>query len=152
MTCACVYLRFEIELRKALQLPVDATAMIFPNYIKIIEAELSAAELEASNVTDEAFESWLSSWTEWRRQERFEAAQALRWDDLEVDETFSASRVPRTDLSGEALVDPVLLRGQVWSLCDLLRHWIQTGVDLTNSVLSIDDFVSDLRRVNIENR
>jgi len=56
--------------------------------------------------------------------------------------------VPRSDLCGEALVDPVILRGQVWSLRDLLRHWVQTGLDLTNGVLSINEIVRDLRRVN----
>jgi len=85
----CVYLRFEIELREVLNLPVDATAMIFPNYITVTDAELQAAEQEASEVTEEAFESWLSSWTEWERQARLETAENLCWDDLNVDKVLA---------------------------------------------------------------
>jgi len=144
----CVFLRFEIELREVLNLPVDATAMIFPNYIQITDAELQAAEREASEVTDEAFESWLLSWEEWKRQKRLETAQNMHWDDLDIDQSVSASRVPKTDLSGEALVDPVVLRRQIWSLRDLLRHWVETGSDLTNAALLVEDLTKNIRRVN----
>jgi len=148
----CVYLRFEIELREPLHLPVDATAMIFSNFVAISDQELKAAEQEASEVTEEGFEMWLSSWSEWRRQERLETAQLLRWDELDIDDNIEALRVPRSNLSGERLRDPILLRGQVWSLCDLLRHWIQTGLDLTNEVLPKEEIVHALKRVNLPKR
>jgi len=143
----CVYLRFEIELLEPLHLPVDATAMIFSNYIPISDAELKAAQQEASEVSDEAFKLWLSSWAEWQRQERLEVAEGMSWEGLDFDPGVDASKVPRTDLSGEVLVDPVVLRRQVWSLRDLLRHWVQTGLDLTNGVLSIDDLTNHAKRV-----
>eukprot|EP00514_Thraustochytrium_sp_LLF1b_P005669 CAMPEP_0184527408 /NCGR_PEP_ID=MMETSP0198_2-20121128/11181_1 /TAXON_ID=1112570 /ORGANISM="Thraustochytrium sp., Strain LLF1b" /LENGTH=550 /DNA_ID=CAMNT_0026919063 /DNA_START=146 /DNA_END=1795 /DNA_ORIENTATION=- len=145
----CVFLRFEIELRESLNLPVDATAMIFTNYIEVTDAELQAAEAEAEGVTEEAFEVWLSSWSEWARQDRLEAARELRWVDLPCDKSITSPGVPRSDLSGEELCDPISLRGQVWSLRDLLRHWIVTGLDPTNTVLRCDELPILVQRVKL---
>eukprot|EP00514_Thraustochytrium_sp_LLF1b_P005740 CAMPEP_0184528316 /NCGR_PEP_ID=MMETSP0198_2-20121128/11724_1 /TAXON_ID=1112570 /ORGANISM="Thraustochytrium sp., Strain LLF1b" /LENGTH=125 /DNA_ID=CAMNT_0026920149 /DNA_START=678 /DNA_END=1055 /DNA_ORIENTATION=- len=121
--------------------------MIFTNYIEITDDELKAAEREASQVTEEAFESWLSSWTEWERQERLEVAESLDWKELDVDESVNASQIPASNLSGEPLDDPVVYKGQIWSLRDLLRHWVRTGLDLTNMVLLPKDFVGHVKRV-----
>jgi len=148
----CVYLRFEIELREALNLPVDATAMIFSNYIQVSGEELQAVEQEVSEITEEAFEAWLHSWTEWQRQERLETAECICWEQLEIDPCVCPSRVPDSDLSGDILCDPVVLRDQVWSLRDLLRHWIPTGLDLTNAVLRGEDLTRKVRRVGVPQR
>mmetsp|Transcript_8380 Transcript_8380/g.15388 ORF Transcript_8380/g.15388 Transcript_8380/m.15388 type:complete len:963 (+) Transcript_8380:57-2945(+) len=148
----CVYLRFEIELRETLELPVQATSMLFPNYIDISDAELRAAEREALEVTQEAFEVWLTTWAEWERQARFEAAESLRWEDLDIDQSICASQVPLTNLYGEAIVDPIVLRRQVWSLSDLLRHWIQTGSDLMNVALRKEEIDFQMKRVPINKK
>ena len=64
----CVYLRFEIELQKKLDLPVCASTMIFYSYIPISEEELLLASNEAEDIDDQQVEAWLTNWSEWQRQ------------------------------------------------------------------------------------
>mmetsp|Transcript_8781 Transcript_8781/g.28090 ORF Transcript_8781/g.28090 Transcript_8781/m.28090 type:complete len:136 (+) Transcript_8781:3-410(+) len=118
--------------------------MHFPDYIHIKDAEIEAARADALGISDARFEEWLGSWSEWLRQDRLEAAAALRWEDLDE----SPRRVSqRLDLTGEPIGDPVILRGTVSSLADLLRHWVPTGLDLNNTPRGVDDLVRGLQRL-----
>ncbi|CAK8997723.1 Pre-mRNA-processing factor 6 (PRP6 homolog) (U5 snRNP-associated 102 kDa protein) (U5-102 kDa protein), partial [Durusdinium trenchii] len=144
-----VYLRFEIALRSDLDLPVSSLAMLFPNFIEVTQAELDAAREEASAVSEDHFEAWLADWEEWQRQERFELAVELKWGDLPSQSTSIINRLDGVmDLSGQPLQDPVVLDGSVWSLADLLRHWVATGMDLNNLVRSAEDLQTGLRKVS----
>mmetsp|Transcript_21750 Transcript_21750/g.38430 ORF Transcript_21750/g.38430 Transcript_21750/m.38430 type:complete len:833 (+) Transcript_21750:165-2663(+) len=142
----CVYLLFEIKLRQALDLPVEASAMIFPSYVTVSKKEFRLAKKEANAVDDAAFETWLESWPEWQRQDRLEFAEQLNWETLE-EVRLNPSEVPETDLSGNTMQDPIMLRSMVWSLSDVLKHWVRTGVDLTNAPLKEEDFLKNAQRI-----
>lgn len=135
----CVFLRYEIELRDSLDLPVSAADMLFPIFIRVTPEELEACRDEALGISEESFELWLQDWPEWQRQLRYEAAEALTYKQLPRNsKRFSMSW---TDLFGNSdLMDPVRIErgGPVWSMSDLLQHWIATGLDLYNSPLSIE--------------
>mmetsp|Transcript_4634 Transcript_4634/g.8743 ORF Transcript_4634/g.8743 Transcript_4634/m.8743 type:complete len:85 (-) Transcript_4634:139-393(-) len=70
----------------------------------------------------------------------------MHWDDLDFAQSGKSSK--RISL-GNSHPDPVLLRGQVWSLRDLLRHWILTGLDLSNQELPIEEPRTQIKRVKI---
>jgi len=56
----------------------------------------------------------------------------------------------RLSRKGENLIGGALLaqlHGQVWSLAGLLRHWADTGKDLTNAPLSLEEIKAELGRV-----
>jgi len=144
----CVYLRFEIQLREALDLPVQATSMLFPSYIKVTEEELEAAKKEALSVTEEAFHNWLATWSPWERHLRDNVAAALEWSQQGPTALDPTMQFPDSDLSGDPVHDPVLLRGQIWSMHDLLRHWRSTGLDLTNAPLNTEELRSIQRVVD----
>ncbi|GBG24521.1 Disease resistance protein TAO1 [Hondaea fermentalgiana] len=134
----CVYLRFEVDLREDLDLPVAALDMLFPKFIEISSEEIDAARTEALSIGEAEFEIWLDAWPEWQRQLRHETAEKLTYADLPRNSRrFSMSWA---DVFGNTnLDDPVRVQrgGPVWSLADLLRHWVPTGLDLYNSPLTI---------------
>ncbi|CAK9009910.1 E3 ubiquitin-protein ligase SspH1 (RING-type E3 ubiquitin transferase SspH1) (Salmonella secreted protein H1) (Secreted effector protein SspH1) [Durusdinium trenchii] len=134
----CFYLKFEVELKDSLDLPVSATSFLFPDYVKVTDDQLEAAREEALAITDEDLEDWLPSWTEWQRQLRHEVALELPdWADLPRNSRrWSASFL---DLFGDEMKDPVRInaKGSVWSMKDLLKHWVATGLDLNNTQRSI---------------
>jgi len=138
----CIYLKFEIELKEDLNLPVSATAFLFPNYMRVEESELNYAREECEAVTEEAFEAWLLTWPEWQRQLRHEAAQKFRFADLPRNSRrFSLSW---TDLLGNTdISDPVRIdkKGPVWSLSDLLKFWVVSGCDPHNQKRSIEEMM-----------
>ncbi|GBG34266.1 Importin subunit alpha [Hondaea fermentalgiana] len=150
----CVYLRFEIELREDLDLPVSAQDMIYSTYVQIDKADLEAARTACKEVDDEAFEVWLSAWPEWIREERREFADETDWAELDQEELSRNSlRDSLTNLFGDPVEDPIRLldpdhpgKRPVWSLKDLLRHWVATGMDLHGVHRSTDDLRSNLRR------
>jgi hypothetical protein len=146
----CVYLRFEIALRDSLDLPVSALSMHFPSYIDVSEEEIKAAEEEALSVTEQQFAVWLQGWQEWQRQDRLEKSQGIKYLDLKQIDASSKRdswRKSIRDLLGKKPSDTVVFMGQRWSLGDFLRHWVETGRDLsTNSPLSAQDLDAKLFR------
>lgn len=150
----CVYLRFEIDLRKDLDLPVSAEDMIYSAYVNVDPADLDAARQEALGVDDEGFEAWLQTWPEWVREERREFVEETKWSDLEKEEMSRNSlRDSLTNLFGDPVEDPIRLldpdhpgKRPVWSMSDLLRHWEATGMDLHGVHRSTDEMRSNLRR------
>jgi len=139
----CVYLKLEIELRDELDLPLAATSMHFPTYVQIGEDDLENIRDRALGITDSEVDRWLEGWTEWQRQLRSEQASELEWSSLPVARRSLSRRVSRRlslrNLFGSRMVDPVQVGQSVWSLSDLLRHWIRTGLDLNNSRMEIED-------------
>jgi len=142
----CVYLRFEIALKEELDLPVSAQEMLFPRYIKVTDEEIKAAKKDALEITDEQFEEWLDNWPEWQRQKRFEVAEEVKFSDLKRNSRrFSLSW---SDLFGNTdIPDPVRIgsKGSIWSMQDLLKHYVATGLDLNNSPRTIDEIRSMTR-------
>jgi len=134
----CVYLRFEISLAEELGLPVSALDMLFPSFIRVSDEEIDAARQEALNITDEQFETWLRTWPEWQRQLRFEAAQEIEFGKLRRNSRrYSLSW---SDLLGNRMEDPVRVSANsIFSLKDLLRHWVATGLDLNNQPRTIEE-------------
>ena len=144
----CVYLKFEIELREALDLPVSALAMHFPNYIKVDPAEIEAAREQALSIPDDRFQAWLLSWSEWQRQLRFE--KRIDYNSLPVVEAKKRTswRKSIRNLLGDKPSDTVVFKGQRCSLSDLYKHWVATGRDLfTNAPLSAEDLDMNLFRI-----
>ncbi|CAK9111844.1 Importin subunit alpha-6 (Karyopherin subunit alpha-5) [Durusdinium trenchii] len=135
----CVYLGLELALRDKLDLPVSAKAMIFSTYVEIPQSELDLISGEALAVTDQALEAWLDTWPEWQRQLRQEAADALTWSQLPRNSRrFSTSFI---NLFGDPISDPVRIgkQGTIWSMQELLKHWVATGVDLNNTPRSVSE-------------
>jgi len=135
----CVFLRFEIEAREQLDLPVSATQMHFPNYVKITDDEIEAAIADAASLTKDDLEFWLPSWSEWQRQLRLELVQSIQFHKL------PRNSLPRRksfrDVLGREAWDPVRLPGSnaVFSLSDLLKKWIEDGTDLNNVAVTLED-------------
>ena len=130
---------------------VSATAMHFPSYIKITDAELEAAKVDAlARSEPELFEAWLeTSWVEWERQERHETALEIKLEDLPRTTSLRRSMANRASwrgLLGSKIHDPVRLHGNTWSLAELLRHWVPTGMDLHNRVTSPTEMKTKLKR------
>ena len=130
----CVYLRYEIELHDVLDLPVSATKMHFPNYIKIENEDFEKAKEDALSITEKEFEKFLNNWEEWKRQERYETSLIL----LEKTKRKSWKRLSIINLFGNKKHDKIVIDGNNWSLSDLLKHWIPTGLDLNNVPLTCE--------------
>mmetsp|Transcript_7484 Transcript_7484/g.13728 ORF Transcript_7484/g.13728 Transcript_7484/m.13728 type:complete len:644 (+) Transcript_7484:192-2123(+) len=117
----CVYLRFEIALRDPLGLPINASAMKYPNYVAVSEAEINAAKEEALSVTDEQFEVWLAHWPEWQRLHRWQVAESILY-----------ARSPPTWLPvirklASTEEWQVRMGNETWKLRDVLNYWVRTG-------------------------
>jgi hypothetical protein len=146
----CVYLKFEIDLLKDLDLPVSAKSMHFPSYIKISDQEIDATRQEALGVSEEQFLVWLEAWPEWQREERLEVAKKITLDKIPkcIENTKRLSwRKSLRNLLGERNKDTVVLNGQRWSLADLLRHWVETGRNLNNNSLTCEEISNNLTRI-----
>ncbi|GBG34214.1 Leucine-rich repeat containing protein [Hondaea fermentalgiana] len=143
----CVYLRFEIDLRERLDLPVSAEDMLFPNYVSIPDEAIEAAAEAALNVSEEDFEAWLQNWEEWQRQDRLEQSATLTLESLPRNSLKRISLSWQT-LMGTRISDPVRLLPSrtIWSLKELLRHWVDTGHDLHNVSRSYEDLTKNLTR------
>lgn len=149
----CVYLRFEIELRDALDLPVSSKAMIYARHVPIPAPVILAAKRDALAIGEKRFEAWLATWPEWQRQERMEAV--VPYLDLQRHETLlfelpNVDPTDLTDLKGEPMTDPVFLlpdHSNVWSYNDLCERWVSTGLDFNNMAVSKEDFFSHLHRL-----
>ena len=133
----CVYLRYEIELHDVLDLPVSATKMHFPNYIKIENEDFEKAKEDALSITEKEFEKFLNNWEEWKRQERYETSLIL----LEKTKRKSWKRLSIINLFGNKKHDKIVIDGNSWSLSDLLKHWIPTGLDLNNVPLTCEKLI-----------
>lgn len=136
-----IFLRFEVALAPELDLPVPAVDQLFPNFVLVTDDELNAAKEEALQITGqgEAFEAWLSHWSEWQRQLRLEAAKELSFERLKRNSRrFSLSWM---DLFGNRMDDPIRIgkNSTIWSMQDLLRHWVRTGMDLNNTPRTIEE-------------
>lgn len=149
----CVFLRFEISLKDDLELPVSSEDMLFPQYMHVSDEEIDEARRAALDVSGADFEIWLETWPEWQRQLRLEAAEALIWEELPRNSRrFSLSW---TDVMGNNNIsDPVRIgsNSTIWSMRDLLKHWIATGLDLNNQTRSIDEIKRLTRARSISGR
>lgn len=134
-----VFLHFETALRQDLDLPVCVSHMHFAHLSGVTQEEIDAARTEALGVSETEFLEWLNEWAEWKRQRRLEHAKFIRYKRM-YRYNGDPLQVPDTDMSGEPISDPVVLRGRVWSWSDLKRHWIPTGVDFFNRPLSCAKF------------
>jgi hypothetical protein len=144
----CVYLRFEIDLRECLDLPVSALKMHYPSYIDLTSAETAAAKEEALSLSDSQFSAWLVSWDEWQRQDRLECAGRIVYANLPVAKRVRESwRKSIRGLLGSKPLDTIVFQGQRWSLADLLRHWVETGRDLNGNGVAADSLLTGLCRV-----
>jgi len=121
-----IYLIFEIRLRERLQLPLCATKMMFHTMYKVTDEELEMTGDIILRESVETFETWLQTWPEWQR---FQREQQARRVDLETlpETVVESDGAARVNLCGEEASDFVLLRGRVWSLADVLKHWTETG-------------------------
>jgi len=144
----CVYLRFEIELRKPLDLPVSAEAMLYPSYVNVNNAALRRARKEAQNITEEKFQIWLKEWPEWQRQLRIEFAQQTTYESLPINPNVKYSE-EWTDLLGDPLLDPIILDGALLGFQDFMRHWTETSMDLNNTPRSLREVETKLQRCNM---
>ena len=101
-------------------------------------------------MTEQQFAVWLQGWQEWQRQDRLEKSQDIKYLDLKQIDASSKRQSWRKsirDLLGKKPSDTVVFMGQRWSLGDFLRHWVETGRDLsTNSPLSAQDLNAKLFR------
>ena len=143
----CVYLRFEMDLMNELDLPVSATAMHFPNYIKIEQQDIEKAKKEALNITNEEFESFMKEWSPWQRQQRKEAVENVTIDSLPKSSKRRSISGRLETMIGEIATDGVILGDSQYSLSDLKKHWMETGMDFNNIPWSIDDFLSNLKMI-----
>jgi len=145
----CVYLRFEISLRESLDLPVSASSMHFPSYIKVSDDEINAARNEALAITDEPFETWLGAWQEWQRQDRLEKSLTINYDNLREAPMKRASwRKSIRNLVGMKPADTIAFKDKRWSLEEFLRYWVDTGLDLTtNAPLGVDEIDDQLFKI-----
>lgn len=145
----CVYLKFELALRDALQLPVSPHAMEWDQYVNIDPHEIAAARAEAIGITDEAFENWLEEWPPWQTQLRSEAIvpyESLKSPELSMDINLADA----TDLYGEPILDPVLVLPDIanpWSYKELCTHWVRTGMDFSNNVISPSQFLPRVQKL-----
>ena len=119
--------------------------MIYPSYITITDDDLEKAKQAALAITEEEYEAFLNNWEEWKRQERFEVAENIEWDQLELKRI--SLRKSLRNLLNEKVKDPVFYLNKQYSLKDLLRHWVETGLDLKNNPLSKED-ICNLKRVH----
>lgn len=140
----CVYLRYEIDLRVPLNLPVSSRDMRYGAYVNIPTSEIFEVCRKLRTITEDDFEAWLSQWSEWQRQLRFEFARDTKWEDLpSKDRRVSLGR---TDLMGDELVDPVEIERAVFSFSELMRFWVPSGVDLYKTPRSVEDMKTSLYR------
>lgn len=124
----CIYLRFEIDLREVLHLPISATAMLFPNYMQVSNYDLNLAAIEALSVTPQALENWLDNWCEWKRFKREIIAKTMPFDSIRKLETTKRPR----DIGDVEEGVMLLPSTDVWEYSMLICHWIATGKDLYN--------------------
>ncbi|GBG33660.1 Nephrocystin-3 [Hondaea fermentalgiana] len=150
----CVYLRFEIDLRESLDLPVSSQAMIYSNHVPISAGMIAAAKREALAITEKQFEAWLATWPEWQRQDRMEAVVAYlqlgKLEEAERDEDARGDASEWVDLKGEPIADPVVLlpnRSAVWSYNDVCERWVSTGYDFSNGSMTQDEFLNNTKRI-----
>ncbi|CAK8987604.1 Probable E3 ubiquitin-protein ligase ipaH7.8 (Probable RING-type E3 ubiquitin transferase ipaH7.8) [Durusdinium trenchii] len=144
----CVYLGFEVAAREQLNLPVSSRAMLFPNYIRITEEDLKNAIADAEAITEEQFEVWLSTWPEWNRQLRKEAAESMPWEKIEPAKVPKRVSISLTTFLGDPMEQPVLLgKAGPWDYRELCDRWIETGIDFNNMAWTVEDFLEGLGRL-----
>uniref|UniRef100_A0A7S2RJX0 NEL domain-containing protein n=1 Tax=Mucochytrium quahogii TaxID=96639 RepID=A0A7S2RJX0_9STRA len=146
-----VYLTFETLLRPELDLPIDAEAISYMDTECILGSNLEKARVECLAVQDVAFENWLTSWSEWQREQRRSfAEQNLAWNLLPVTkDAWKYDTSQSTDLVGYLLEpdDTIVFRRSVLSLEDFIAHWVPTGRDFANIPVSVDDVKEHLFRL-----
>jgi len=144
----CVYFCFELALKDILNLPVSVKMMHFPSFVQIEQEVFDFAAEEAMSISEEDFEKWMNGWSEWQRQARLETIP--NWNDLELGASISSERLKKCqNLQGESISDPITFYGKIWSFSDLVRHFVQTGMDLENRVTTIPTFTANIRRLSV---
>ncbi|GBG28337.1 U6 snRNA-associated Sm-like protein LSm1 [Hondaea fermentalgiana] len=124
----CVYLKFELELRDDLGLPVSPRAMEWEQYVDVTPEDIEAARAEALAITDADLDVWLLSWAPWQEQLRGEAVVA--YEDLKVPDhklRIEADAATATDLLGDAISDPVVVLPDVANICKLMENYHLPG-------------------------
>ncbi|CAK9011385.1 COP9 signalosome complex subunit 4 (AtS4) (Signalosome subunit 4) (Constitutive photomorphogenesis protein 8) (Protein FUSCA 4), partial [Durusdinium trenchii] len=149
-----IMLKFEIELREDLDLPVSAVDMLYPSLARIPANELEKVRVRAKAVSADEFEAWLATWEEWERQMRLEFSESdeMTWDRLpHAVQRKSLRRVSLVGFSGNKIGDPItfaaapregddaeLRKQPIFSLAEFKRQWVPTGMSFFNAPLSID--------------
>lgn len=141
----CVFLQYEIQFRLPLNLPVSAHFMVYGSTIP--GEEVIRVSRRVLDITEEEFNTWLGQWVEWERQDRFEFARDLKWEDLP--RNHKRVSLGRTTLMGDEIDDPIKLGRSTWSLSELLTHWVRRGMDFNNVHHSIQDMRDNLSRCDI---
>jgi len=128
----CVFLKYEIKLAQALDLPVSAQEMFFPSQASITDTDIQRAMDAALEITDEEYEAFLLTWSEWQRHERSQVLAAIEYDKLK--RTSRNFRISLQNVLGSRVSDPVRFHGSTveCSFQDLKSHWLETGCDLNN--------------------
>jgi hypothetical protein len=128
----CVFLKYEIKLAQALDLPVSAQEMFFPSQASITDTDIQRAMDAALEITDEEYEAFLLTWSEWQRHERSQVLAAIEYDKLK--RTSRNFRISLQNVLGSRVSDPVRFHGSTVesSFQDLKSHWLETGCDLNN--------------------
>ena len=141
-----VVLFFEITLKHRLGLPVVSSGMFFPE--KIPESWLKDAAAEAQAITYEDFAAWRKHWAPWQKLQRTEFAAAFRPEQLE--ELQMEFEEEPEDIYGSKIeadkcvqVDGV---ATLFSIDDILAHWVNTGKTFYNSVLPLSEFRERVKR------
>jgi len=146
----CVYLRFEIDLRKRLDLPLAVTKMKFYSYMQIPDEDLEDAVSRALSIGEEEKRLWFANWEPWTKAVRQSLAGRIVYAELPPVEMV-AEDVPEETFAGERMADPVALNKCVWSFDELARHWARSGNDFNNRRTSDEEFCNELRRVVVRN-
>mmetsp|Transcript_21294 Transcript_21294/g.41752 ORF Transcript_21294/g.41752 Transcript_21294/m.41752 type:complete len:724 (+) Transcript_21294:568-2739(+) len=120
----CVFLRYEIELRERLRLPVSALQMLYGGYVEISEADFETAARAAESISEDRFLSWLESWDEWRRHSR--QCQVVSFENLNKTSEVSSGILGTMSRT-------VLYRNEEYEYDELVNYWVRTGLDLTTN-------------------
>jgi len=101
------------------------------------DSEIEAARKEASKIT-EASEEFLLTWEPWQRLKRSQFSK-------EVIKRFKrrSRREPRTsDITNKRVSDPIQIGDTYYGLKEILRHWVETGMDFSNRVLTPNELLA----------
>jgi hypothetical protein len=156
----CVYLRFEIELSEALDLPIASQKMLFPSFVQVKDHEFKAAKRDALLVqqNSDAFQEWLKTWGPWQEHLRNQGVGALGWGDLPTIQVKDADPDDFFNFAGDPMSEPVMLlasdsglRSGPYELSELVQRFVSYGMDFNNVSWQPDQFAEALRRVDVGN-
>ncbi|MGR3912544.1 MAG: NEL-type E3 ubiquitin ligase domain-containing protein, partial [Candidatus Rhabdochlamydia sp.] len=123
-----IYMAFHMKLQKALNLPVDIQNMLFRRCVAISNEEIDLIGKELlETFSDEAFNSFLTSWDPWNLYQR--RISVLDWENL----PRANKRLFSTDICPylqDVPTHPVLYNQVIYDYDAFIKRYIQEGVDL----------------------